>query len=96
MVSRKTILIVVFLVTISPIFGVILSEAVGYHEPLDIVAELLGLEDRTEDTNWTPLLDYTFPGLPDTVGYIVAGLIGVTIVLVLGHFLTEILVRKNV
>lgn len=81
---RNALIAVAALLAISPLFGVILSEAVGYHEPLDIAAEAVGLEDLTEQTNWTPFLDYTVPGLPDEVGYIVAGVIGVAVVLALG------------
>lgn len=81
---RNALIAIAVLLVISPLFGVILSEAVGYHEPLDIAAEAVGLEDITEQTNWTPFLDYTVPGLPDEVGYIVAGVIGVAVVLALG------------
>ncbi len=69
---------------VSPIFGVYLADMVGYHEPLDLVAERLNLPDYTEDFNWTPFLDYTVPGLPDWAGYIVSGLVGVSIILILG------------
>ncbi len=81
---RNALIAIAVLLVISPLFGVILSEAVGYHEPLDIAAEAVGLEDITEQTNWTPFLDYTVPGLPEEVGYIVAGVIGVAVVLALG------------
>jgi len=44
-------------------------------QALDVVAEALGLEDRTE-ANWTPSLDYTVPGLPGVSGYVASGFIG--------------------
>lgn len=89
-VSRKALLVTLFLVLISPIFGVILADLVGYHEPLDVAAEELGLEDITDQVNWTPLLDYTVPGLPDTIGYIVAGLIGVAVIFAVGYLASRL------
>lgn len=80
-ISLKNLAIIFTLVLISPVFGVILAEAVGYHEPLDIAAEELHLEDLTEAINWTPFLDYSVPGLPDELGYVIAGFIGVGIIL---------------
>ncbi|RLE74139.1 MAG: cobalamin biosynthesis protein, partial [Thermoprotei archaeon] len=67
MISKKAIILTFILVIISPIFGVILADMVGYHEPLDLAAESLGLEDISEETNWTPFFDYTVPGLPDVI-----------------------------
>jgi cobalt/nickel transport protein len=89
-VPSKALLATLLLVLISPVFGVILADLVGFHEPLDIAAEELGLEDLTERINWTPLLDYTVPGLPDTVGYIVAGLIGIGVIFAIGYFMTRL------
>jgi hypothetical protein len=31
--------------------------------------------------NWTPLFDYTIPGLSPEIGYIISGLLGITIIL---------------
>lgn len=87
----KPILAVCLLVLVSPVFGVILADMVGYHEPLDLAAETLGLKDRTEEVNWTPFLDYTVPGLPDTLGYIVSGVIGVAATFALGLLITRLL-----
>ncbi len=81
MISKNALILIVVLVLVSPVFGVILADAVGYHEPLDVAAEELGLSDITDQLNWTPLLDYTVPGLPPEVGYIVAGFIGIAIIL---------------
>jgi len=94
MISRKALLVIFLLVLVSPVFGVVLADIVGYHEPLDVAAERLGLEDITEELNWTPLIDYTVPGLPDVVGYIVAGFIGVGIVLALGLGLSRLAFSK--
>ena len=67
---------------------------VGYHEPLDVAAEALNLSGTTESINWTPFLDYTVPGLPADVGYIIAGLIGISIILSIGLILNR-LVKKH-
>lgn len=72
------------LLLVSPLFGVILADIVGYHEPLDVAAELLGKKDLTEEVNWTPFLDYTIPWLPAEIGYIVSGFIGVAVITFIG------------
>lgn len=77
---RKSYLAVLVLVLVSPLFGVIGAELVGYKEPLDLAAELIGLEGS--EPVWSGLFpDYTVPGLPDELGYIVAGLVGVGLLL---------------
>ncbi len=93
MISKRALIIIGILLIISPIFGVLLADLVGYHEPLDVAAEMLGLKDITEEINWTPFLDYTIPGIPDTIGYIVAGIIGVGLILIIGYMLSK-MVRK--
>lgn len=80
---RGALLAAAVLLVISPVFGVVLAEKVGYHEPLDVAAEKLGLEEHPI-AEWTPFSDYTVPGLPDTIGYIVAGAIGVAVILGIG------------
>lgn len=88
---KRALIVILSLTLVSPIFGIYLAECVGYHEPIDIVAELLNLEDVTEGITWTPLLDYSIPGLPSWLGYIVSGLLGVGIVLALGYLLLKAL-----
>lgn len=90
---NKVLIVILILVFISPIFGVILADMVGYHEPLDVAAEILNLQDLTEKINWTPFLDYSIPGLPAVIGYIVAGLIGVGIILGIGFILSKLVER---
>ncbi len=90
MTSRKALLIIIALIIISPIFGVILADIVGYHEPLDVAAEKLGLKDISEEINWTPLFDYSVPGLNPVVGYIISGFIGVSIILAIGYTLMKL------
>ncbi len=94
MISRKALLIILLLVLVSPIFGVILAGVVGYHEPLDVAAEKLGLEEANS-IEWTPFADYTVPGLPDSIGYIIAGLLGVSILLGIGYLLLRITGSKR-
>ena len=91
---KNVLLIIIILVILSPLFGVILADLVGYHEPLDIAAEKLGLHDITDDINWTPFLDYTIPGMPDWIGYILAGFIGIGIILGLGQLMKRVVGRK--
>ena len=86
---KNALLVVILLVIISPIFGVILANAVGYHEPLDVAASMLHLHEM-KLPNWTPFADYTFPGLPDTIGYIVAGFIGIGTILTIGYILERV------
>lgn len=95
MSSKKAIILILVLVLISPLFGVTLSDIVGYHEPLDIAAEELGLEDISEAINWTPFFDYTVPCLPDEVGYIIAGLMGIGIILAIGYAILKISGEKR-
>ncbi len=95
MIGKKALIAIIVLVLISPLFGVILADIVGYHEPLDVAAEKLGLRDISEEIDWTPFYDYTVPGLPDTIGYIVAGFIGVGIILGIGYLLLRIAGKKK-
>ena len=87
--SRYT-LLVVTTVIISPLFGVILAESLGYREPLDVAAEALGLKDLSDEIRWTPFVDYSVPGLPEPIGYIVSGLLGVVVILLIGRILRAI------
>jgi len=93
-VSRKALIVMLILIFISPIFGVILADMVGFHEPLDLAAEALNLPDFTEDINWTPFLDYTVPGLPSEVGYVIAGIIGIGVILIIGQGISRLVKRR--
>ncbi|MCS7364534.1 MAG: cobalamin biosynthesis protein [archaeon GB-1867-035] len=87
---RISIIVILALIVVSPIFGVILADMVGYHEPLDVAAERLGLEDVTDLFNWTPFIDYTVPGLPATIGYIISGLIGIAMIIGLVYVFSKL------
>jgi len=93
---KRALAVIAVLLIISPLFGVIGAELVGYHEPLDVAAEKRGLE---ESGIWSGLLpDYTVPGLPEdwaglSVGYIISGIVGVAIILALGLGLMALLAK---
>ncbi|WP_455278046.1 PDGLE domain-containing protein [[Eubacterium] cellulosolvens] len=77
----KTLIFLLIIILVSPIFGVILADIVGFREPLDIAAEKVELQDLSQDINWTPLFDYTIPGLSPEIGYIISGILGIAIIL---------------
>ena len=91
--DRRTLYLIVGLLIISPIFGVILADMVGYHEPLDVAAEKLGLEEL--EFNWTPLYDYSVPGLPAEVGYIVAGIIGILVIWGICYLVAKLMEKRE-
>lgn len=77
---RRSYLLILILVLVSPIFGVIGAEMVGYHEPLDVAAELIGLGES--EPIWAGIFpDYTVPGVPDVIGYVISGFVGVGVLL---------------
>lgn len=92
---RRSLLLAIALLAVSPVFGVYLAGLLGYHEPLDIAAEALGLRDTSDEINWTPLKDYTFPGLPDWLGYIVSGAVGLVVIVAIGLSIEKILSRRR-
>lgn len=92
---KTSIILILVLIAVSPLFGVILADMVGYHEPLDVVAEKLGLEDVTFLFNWTPFIDYTVPGLPATLGYIVSGLIGIAMIIGLVYAFSKLISGRS-
>lgn len=85
--SKLQLLTILILLVVSPVFGVVLADLVGYHEPLDLVAETLNLKDVSEELNWTPFYDYTVPGVDPIVGYFLSGVVGVVIILGTGYLL---------
>lgn len=83
---RRLVIFLIVLALISPIFGIWLANLIGYHEPLDVAADMINeaagrqvLQDISDQMNWTPFIDYTVPGLPDWAGYIVSAFIGLAI-----------------
>ena len=96
MIGKKSILVILLLLIISPGFGIILADLVGYHEPLDIVAEKLGLNDLNDEFNWTPFIDYSIPGINPIVGYIISGALGITLIFLIGVMLSKLLSNKHI
>lgn len=85
----RALLIIMILAVISPVFGVILADAFGYHEPLDLAAESLGL--REIDIEWgSPLPDYSVPGLDPVTGYIISALVGAAVVSGVAYLISRV------
>ncbi len=93
MIHGKVLVVIFILILISPIFGIILANMTGYHEPLDVAAEMLGLKDMSRKINWTPFFNYSIPGLNPIIGYIMSGLIGVAIIYCIGYIVKIIKMR---
>jgi len=93
--KKKQWILIILLILISPLFGVVLADMVGYHEPLDIAAEKLGLKDISDEINWSPFYDYSIPGLDPITGYIVSGFIGVGIIYLIGSLIQRIAGKKQ-
>ncbi len=74
------------MIAVSPLFAYA-AELVGYSEPLENAAEMLGLEENPIYEGLLP--DYTLPGLDPYVGTLIAGIVGTVIVLALGLVLTR-------
>jgi cobalt/nickel transport protein len=87
----KALVLIGVIILISPVFGIILSDRVAFHEPLELTAEELELQDSTEDFNWTPFLDYKVPNLLPEAGYILTGFLGIGLILVIGKILVRVL-----
>ncbi len=76
--SRKPLVVIAVMILLSPVFAY-LAELVNYAEPLENVAEEMGLHDTQTYTGIFP--DYTIPGLNDYIGTLISGAIGVAIFL---------------
>ena len=94
---KRALLAILALVVVSPLFGIVGAELVGYHEPLDLAAEILGREE-VEGLWWSPFPDYTVPGLAEdwlslSLGYVISGVIGVCVILAVGMALSGLAKR---
>jgi cobalt/nickel transport system permease protein len=69
--------------------------ASGDPDGLERVAEDTGFLDRGLDPNYNILPDYTIPGLDGGLSTILAGLIGVIIIVVLGYGIATLLRRRR-
>lgn len=86
-VGRITWAVIGLLILLSPLFAYA-AEAVGYSEPLENVAEMLGAEEHPIYEGLLP--DYTVPGIDPYVGTLISGIVGVGIVLLLGIGISRI------
>lgn len=80
-IGELTWIVLGLLILLSPLFAYA-AEAVGYSEPLENVAEMLGAEEHTIYEGLLP--DYTVPGINPYVGTLISGIVGIAIVLLLG------------
>lgn len=78
--------IIAVMILVSPLFAYT-AELVGYSEPLENAAEIIGLEENPIYEGVLP--DYSVPGLDPYVGTLIAGLVGTVIVLSLGYALSR-------
>ena len=78
--------VIAVMIAVSPIFAYA-AELVGYSEPLENAAEMLGLEENPIYEGLLP--DYTVPGLDPYTGTLIAGAVGTAIVLALGIILAR-------
>ncbi len=85
-VSKKPLVAIALMILLSPVFAY-LAELVHYAEPLENVAEEMGLHDTQTYTGIFP--DYTIPGLNDYLGTLISGAIGVAI------FLSVAMMRRH-
>lgn len=77
-VGKASLALIALMIAISPIFAY-LAEEVGYSEPMENAAKILGLEETTINEGILP--DYTIPGMDPMIGTLLSGAIGVLIVL---------------
>lgn len=83
-VGKASFALVAILIILSPVFAY-LSESVGYSEPMENAAEMLGFEEKPIYESLFP--DYTIHGLDPYVGTLLSGAIGVLIVLAFAYLL---------
>ncbi len=78
--------VIAAMILVSPLFAYA-AELVGYSEPLENAAEILGL---TEHPIYEGLLpDYSVPGLDPYTGTLITGVVGTAIVLALGYLMSR-------
>lgn len=81
-VGKASFALIAVLIALSPVFAY-LAEEVGYSEPLENAAEVLGLEENPIYEGIFP--DYSIPGLDPYTGTLISGAVGVLIVLSLAY-----------
>jgi cobalt/nickel transport system permease protein len=81
-VGKASFVLLAALIALSPVFAY-LAESVGYSEPLENAAKILGLEENPIYEGLLP--DYSIPGLDPYAGTLISGAVGVLIVLALAY-----------
>jgi len=77
-ISKVPVAFIGVMILLSPVFAY-LAEIVGYSEPLENVAEEIGLAEKQSYTGIFP--DYTIPGVNEYIGTLISGAVGVVIFL---------------
>lgn len=80
--GKMALVAIAVMILLSPLFAYA-AELVGYSEPLENAAAVIGLEEHPIYEGILP--DYTVPGLDPYTGTLIAGAIGTVIVLALGY-----------
>lgn len=78
--------VIAAMIAVSPLFAYA-AELVGYAEPLENAAEIIGLEENPIYEGLLP--SYTLPSLDPYIGTLIAGVVGTVIVLGLGVILAR-------
>ncbi|WP_202318843.1 energy-coupling factor ABC transporter permease [Archaeoglobus neptunius] len=84
--GKAALAVIAAMIAVSPLFAYA-AELVGYAEPLENAAKILGLSEKPIYEGILP--DYSVPGINPYVGTLIAGIVGTAIVLVLGYALTR-------
>ena len=87
---KKVWIAIAIMVALSPLFAYA-AELVGYSEPLENAAEMLGLKEKPVYSGVLP--DYTVPGLDPYSGTLIAGITGTVLTLGVGYGLGAVLRR---
>jgi len=88
--SKKFWVVLGIMIVLSPLFAYA-AELVGYSEPLENVAEMLGVEEKTLYEGIFP--DYSVPGLDMASGTLISAIIGTLITLGLAFAVAKAISR---
>jgi cobalt/nickel transport system permease protein len=84
--GKTALAVIAAMIVVSPLFAYA-AELVGYSEPLENAAEMLGLSENPIYEGLLP--DYTVPGIDPYTGTLIAGIVGTVIVLALGYVMAR-------
>ena len=86
--SKRALLIIIVMIVLTPLFAWA-TEMVEYSEPLNNVAEMLGVEEEQLYSGLLP--NYTLPGLGIYIGTFVSAVAGVALTLLLAYGIGRVL-----